>query len=63
MPFEIISQNLVEIKSKTRQCAEINNDTSTYFFAELFPFVIFSIDVQSITLIPLEIISQNLVEI
>ena len=31
----------------TRRRAEINNIDSTYIFAELFPFVIFSIEIVS----------------
>ena len=47
IPFEIISQTLEEIKSMTRRRAEINNRHSIYIFAELFPFVIFSIEIVS----------------
>ena len=65
MPLEIISQNLVEIKGITRQRIEINNGYSTYIFCRIIPLCNFQYRnlVQSITLLPFEIISQNLVEI
>ena len=47
IPFEIISRNLAQIWNMTRRPAEINNGHSTYIFAELFPFVIFSIEIVS----------------
>ena len=42
-----MSQNLSEIYSMTRRGAEVNNGQSTYIFAELFPFVIFNIEIVS----------------
>ena len=65
VPFEIMSQNLVEIYSMTRRCAEINNGHSTYIFCGIIPLCNFQYRnrVRSITLIPFEIILQNLVEI
>ena len=47
IPFEIMSQNLVELYSMTRRGAEINNGHFTYIFAELFPFVMYSIEIMS----------------
>ena len=47
IPCEIISQNLTQIQSMTRQRAEINNGHSTYIFCGLIPFVIFSIEIMS----------------
>ena len=49
----------------TRRRAEINNGHSTYIFCGIIPLFNFpnSNRVRSITLIQLEIISQNLVEI
>ena len=44
--FEI-SRNLAQISSMTRQRAEIKTATPPTFFAELFPFVIFSIEIVS----------------
>ena len=63
--FEIISQNLVEILSMTRRHAEINNGHSAYFSCGIIPLCNFQYrnHVHSITLIPFEKISQNLVEI
>ena len=63
--IEIISQNLVEILSMTRRYAEIKNSYSTYIFCGIIPLCNFQYRnrVHSITLIPFEIISQNLVEI
>ena len=65
IPFEIISQNLVQIYSMTRRRAEINNGHSTYIFCGIIPLCNFQYRnrVHSITLIPFEIISQNLVQI
>ena len=64
IPFVIISQNLVEIKSMTRRRAEINNGYSTYIFCGIIPLCNFPYrnSVRSITLIPFEIISRNLVQ-
>ena len=63
--FEIISQNLVEIYSMTRQRAEINNGHSTYIFCGIIPLCSFQYKnrIRSITLIPFQIISQNLAQI
>ena len=47
IPFVIMSQNLVEIQSMTRRCAEIKVVTPPTFFAELFHFVIFRIEIVS----------------
>ena len=49
----------------TRQGAEINNGHSTYIFCGIIPLCNFQYKnrVHSITLIPFEIISPNLVEI
>ena len=47
IPFEIISQNLDQILSMTRQHREINKGHSTYIFVELFPFLIFRIEIVS----------------
>ena len=65
IPFEIISRNLAHIYSMTRQRAEINNGHSTYIFCGVIPLCNFQYKnrVRSITLVPFEIISQNLVEI
>ena len=64
IPFEIISQNLVEILSMTRRCAEINNGHSIYIFGGIISLCNFQYRnrVRSITLTPYEIISQNLVK-
>ena len=52
-------------QSVTRRRAEINNGHSTYFFCGIIPLCNFQYRnrVRSITLILIEIISQNLVEI
>ena len=65
IPFEIISRNLAQIKSMKKQHAEINKGHSTYIFCAIFPLFNFQYRncVRSTTLIPFEIISQNLVEI
>ena len=65
IPFETISRNLAQIQSMTRGRAEINNGHSIYIFCGIIPLCNFQYRnrVPSITLIPLEIISQNLVEI
>ena len=65
IPFEIISGNLVQIKTMIRRHAEIKNRHSTYIFCGIIPLWNFQYRncVRSITLIPFEIISQNLVEI
>ena len=47
IPFEIISQNMVEILSMTRRRAGIDNGHSSYILADLFPFVIFRIEIVS----------------
>ena len=65
IPFEIISQNLVEIQSMTRRRAEINNGYSNYIFCGIIPLCNFPYRnrVRFITLIPFEIISRNLAQI
>ena len=59
IPFEIISQNLVEIESMTDDVQRLTTDAPPAFLVELFPFVIFPYRnfVHSITLIPFENIS------
>ena len=47
IPFEIISQNLVEIQSMTGRHAEINNTQFLHFWRNYSPFVIFPIEIVS----------------
>ena len=65
IPFEIMSQNLVEIYSMSRRCAAINNGHSTYIFFGIIPLCKFPYRnrVRSITLIPFKIISRNLAQL
>ena len=65
IPFEIISQNLVEIYSMTRRRAGIKNSRSTCIFCGIIPLCNFPnrIRVRSILLIPFEIISRKLAQI
>ena len=58
IPFEIISQNLVEISSMTVDVQRLSTVAPPAFLAELFPFVIFPIKLCPLyNLIPFEIIS------
>ena len=47
IPFEIISQNWVEIKSMTDDMQRFTRVAPSAFLAELFPFVIFRIEIVS----------------
>ena len=47
IPFEIMSQNLVEIQSMSRRGAKINKGHSIYIFCGIIPFDIFSVEIVS----------------
>ena len=65
IPFEIITRNLAQIYSMTRQLQRLTKVSPPTFFCRIIPLCNFQDRnlVSSITLILFEIISQNLVEI